>query len=99
MIFGLPDWEAFTGALEAGVALGMCNLPVVVPAIARLFGGDAEKYEDSGDHGTAAIDRAPSSGAVLLELTHEQDRASWDRKKDVEADNGEDNHTLSSHKH
>ena len=48
-------WEATIGALEAGVALAVCNLSVIVPAIARLLGGDAEKYEESRDYATATI--------------------------------------------
>lgn len=48
-------WEAIVGALEAGVALAVCNLSVIVPAIARLFGGDADKYEESMEYGTTTI--------------------------------------------
>lgn len=48
-------WEATIGALEASVALAVCNLSVIVPAIARLFGGDAEKYDESMDYSTATI--------------------------------------------
>lgn len=48
-------WEAIAGALEAAVALAVCNLSVIVPAIARLFGGDAEKYEESRDYATTTI--------------------------------------------
>lgn len=45
-------WEAIVGALEAGVALAVCNLSVIAPATARLFGGSAEKYEESSDCAT-----------------------------------------------
>ena len=49
-------WEAIIGALEAGVALAVCNLSVIVPAVARLLGGDPEKYPDeSKDYSTATI--------------------------------------------
>jgi len=87
MLWAQADWVAFGGALEACVALGTCNLPVFIPAIVGLFGGDAEKYEDRMDHGAPTIDHAPPSGAVRLELTHEQGKPSMDRKKDVEAGN------------
>jgi len=39
--------------LEAGVALAVCNLSVIVPAVARLFGGNAEECEGSDDRTTA----------------------------------------------
>jgi hypothetical protein len=57
LIIRLPGtWEAIIGSLEAGVALSVCNLSVIVPAIARLLGGDAEKYQDeSKDYATATI--------------------------------------------
>ena len=57
LVIRLPGtWEAIIGALEAGVALAVCNLSVIVPAIARLFGGDPEKYQDeSKDYSTATI--------------------------------------------
>jgi hypothetical protein len=57
LVIRLPGtWEAIIGALEAGVALAVCNLSVIVPALARLFGGDSEKYQDeSKDYGTATI--------------------------------------------
>ena len=42
-------WEAIFAALEAGIALAVCNLFVLVPAVARLLGGDAEKYRETGD--------------------------------------------------
>jgi len=48
-------WEAIVGALEAGVALAVCNLSVIVPAVARLFGADAEKYDESGDYASATV--------------------------------------------
>lgn len=97
MYFRFTSWAAFTGALEISVALGMCNLPIVVPALALRFGGDAEKYEDSRDHGTAPVHRAPSLG-VRVELAHEQERASLDRKADVEIGGGENTYMLSLHK-
>ena len=95
--FCSPRWAAFTGALEAGVALGMCNLPIVLPAIALLFGGDAEKYEESRDHGTTTVHRAPSSG-VGVELTLEQERAILDRRTDVETGSGEHTYMFPLHK-
>ena len=57
LVLRLPGiWEAIVGSLEAGVALTVCNLSVIVPAIARLFGGDPEKYQDeSKDYATATI--------------------------------------------
>jgi hypothetical protein len=57
LVIRLPGiWEAIVGALEAGVALAVCNLSVIVPAIARLLGGDPEKYQDeSKDYATATI--------------------------------------------
>jgi hypothetical protein len=57
LVIRLPGiWEAIIGALEAGVALAVCNLSVIVPAIARLLGGDPEKYQDeSKDYATATI--------------------------------------------
>jgi hypothetical protein len=57
MVIRLPgDLEAIVGSLEAGVALAVCNLSVIVPAIGRLFGGNAEKYQDeSKDYATATI--------------------------------------------
>jgi len=55
-------WEAIIGSLENGIALAVCNLSVIVPAIARLFGGDAEKYQDeSKDYATATIGGTGSS--------------------------------------
>jgi len=56
LVIRLPGvWEAIVGALEAGVALAVCNLSVIVPALARLFGGDPEKYEESRDYASATI--------------------------------------------
>ena len=55
-------WEAMIGALEAAVALAVCNLSVIVPAVARLLGGDPEKYPDeSKDYATATIGGSGSS--------------------------------------
>lgn len=55
-------WEATIGALEAAVALAVCNLSVIVPAVARLLGGDPEKYPDeSKDYATATIGGSGSS--------------------------------------
>ena len=45
---------AILGALEAGVALATCNLSVIVPAVARLFGSDDERYAESRDRGISA---------------------------------------------
>ena len=42
-------WEAIIAALEAGVALAVCNFSVIIPAIARVLGDDAEKYKETGD--------------------------------------------------
>ncbi|KAF9650835.1 hypothetical protein BDM02DRAFT_3127366 [Thelephora ganbajun] len=57
LVIRLPGvWEAIVGSLEAGVALAVCNLSVIVPAAARLLGGDSEKYQDeSKDYATATI--------------------------------------------
>ena len=57
LLIQLPGvWEAMIGALEAAVALAVCNLSVIVPAIARILGGDPEKYPDeSKDYATATI--------------------------------------------
>lgn len=57
LVIRLPGvWEAIVGSLEAGVALAVCNLSVIVPAIARVLGGDPEKYQDeSKDYATATI--------------------------------------------
>jgi hypothetical protein len=57
LVIRLPGvWEAIIGALEAAVALAVCNLSVIVPAIARMLGGDPEKYQDeSKDYATATI--------------------------------------------
>ena len=62
LIIRVPGvWEAILGALEASVGLAVSNLSVIVPAIARLFGGDAEKYEESRDYATATIGGSGSS--------------------------------------
>ena len=63
LVIRLPGvWEAIVGALEAGVALAVCNLSVIVPALARLLGGDPEKYPDeSKDYATATIGGSGSS--------------------------------------
>lgn len=57
LVIHLPGtWEAIIGALEASVALAVCNLSVIVPAIARCLGGDSEKYQDeSKDYANATI--------------------------------------------
>jgi len=57
LVIRLPGvWEAIIGALEAGVALAVCNLSVIVPAIARVLGGDPEKYQDeSNDYASATV--------------------------------------------
>lgn len=63
LVIQLPGvWEAIIGALEAGVALAVCNLSVIVPAIPRLLGGDAEKYQDkSKDYSTTTVGVSGSS--------------------------------------
>jgi hypothetical protein len=104
LVIRLPGvWEAIVGALEAGVALAVCNLSVLVPALARLFGGDAEKYEESRDYATATIGGSGASKNTrnlndTMLSTFKVDPTASSGAKDVEAGIEPDIYHLPLHK-
>ena len=48
-------WEAISGALEAAIALGVCNLSVIVPAFVVLLRRRQENDDDDQEHTAETI--------------------------------------------